>query len=259
MSRTMQCLVGSLLATALLTACSGDIASPTRDLSPRFSGQAAGGGATGGTATGGGGATKPPCTNAVSVVGTATEALSGNAFSATYSLTSCQSKTHVSLEVIDLTTGAMVFVAPDVAGTTVFWNVPYTLTTYRVDAYAYTLGVTGAVVATGSTTISAMNALPCTPWVTQKVTSGYWGIYAAVWSTPTAQTCGLNTLMNLTITNLATRQVELSLPGAAFGMVDFEGPQVSYSTPYRVTHSLVDRSGNVLATSSTDITSPALK
>ena len=119
MSRTLQSLVGSLLATALLTACNGEIVAPARDLSPRLSGQAAGDGATGGSATGGGGATKPPCTNAISDVGTATEVLSGNIFSATYSLTSCQSKKHVSLQVFDLATALSVFAVPDVSTNTV--------------------------------------------------------------------------------------------------------------------------------------------
>jgi hypothetical protein len=260
MSRTIQSLVGSLLATALLTACNGEIAAPARDLSPHFSGHAAGGGATGGTATGGGGgATKPACINAISVVGTATEALSGNIFSATYSLASCQSKTHVSLQVFDLATGLSVFAVPDVATNTVFWNVPYTLTSYRVDVIAYTLGLTGTTVATGSTVVSALNALPCTPYVSQKVTTGYWTTYAAVWSTPTVQDCGLGGTVHLTITNLSTGLVEMDLPGLWTSMVDFEGPQVSYSTWYRVKHDLVDRSGNVVTSSSTDVTTPPLK
>jgi hypothetical protein len=259
MSRIMQSLVASLLATAVLSACNSDIVAPARDPSPSLSGQAAGGGATGGVATGGGGATKPSCTNAISVVGTATEALSGNIFSATYSLKSCQSKTHVSLQVFDLATGLSVFAVPDVATNTVFWNVPYTLTTYRVDVIAYTLGLTGTTVATASTVVSALNALPCTPYVTQKVTTGYWTTYAAVWATPTVQDCGLGGTVHLTITNLTTGLVELDIPGLWTSMVDFEGQQVSYNTPYRVTHELVDRSGNVVTSSSTDVTTPPLK
>lgn len=50
------------------------------------------------------------------------------------------------------------------------WVLPYKLTSYRIDARAYTQD--GATVATASTTVSTMTPLPCTPYVYQTVTTG---------------------------------------------------------------------------------------
>lgn len=258
MIRTVRFVVGSLAAASLFAGCSSDISSPVRDLTPRFSGgSAGGGGATGGS---GGGSTKAACTNTLSVAATATEALAGNAFSATYTLGACQSQTRVSMTATDLSTGAMVWVSvPDLAGTIALWGLPYTLTSYRIDARAVA-GATNTVVATASTVVSTLNPLPCTMFVRQTVTVGYWGIYPAVWAASDAQACGTAGTVHLRITNMNTGKVELDYPSLApSSFIDFEGPIVSYSAPYRVEAELRSRLGEVLATSSTDVVSSPLR
>jgi len=87
------------------------------DIRPSFSGgSGAGGGGTGG------GVPKAACTNALTVSATATEAFTGNAFSAQYVLTSCQSKTHVAMTATDLSTGAIAWSSPDLLGLVALWT-----------------------------------------------------------------------------------------------------------------------------------------
>ena len=264
MIRTIRFVVGSLAAASLFAGCSGDISSPIREVRPRFSGGSTGGGSTGGGGTtsgggtGGGGSTT--CTNTLSVAASATEALAGNAFSATYALNACQSKTRVSMTATDLSTGAVVWVSvSDLAGTIALWGLPYSLTSYRIDATAVA-GSTNSVVAQASTIVSTLNPLPCDVFVHQTVTVGYWGIYPAVWAASDAQDCGLVGSVHLRITNLTTGKVELDYPSLArSSFIDFEGPIVSYGTPYRVDAELRSRLGDVLATSSTDVISSPLR
>ena len=220
-----------------------------------------GGGGTGGAATGGGGGgAKPPCTTALSVAATASQALTGNSFSATYTLVSCQSRTKVSLTATDIATGGIVYQSPDLIGTTAVWTLPYTLTAYLIDARAYS-GATGATLATTSTIVSTAQALPCTPAITETVTTGYWGIYPAVWNATNAQNCLIpNTRTHLRITNLNSGRVEYDTASPAMSwLLDYEGPIVSYNTPYRVDAELLDSSNSVLASSTQFATSAPLR
>ena len=249
MIRTLRLVVGGLAATTLLAACSNDIASPNGSLSPRFSG---------GIDAGGGG--KTSCTNTLAVTATATEALAGNAFSATYALNACQSKTRVSMTATDLSTGAVVWGSvPDILGTIALWGLPYNLTSYRIDAVARA-GSTNAVVATASTVVSTLDVIPCTSFVHETATVGYWGIYPAVWAATDAQDCGQGGTVHLVITNLTTGNIEREYPVIGLSsFIDFEGAIVSYNTPYRIYAELHSRSGAVIATSTTDITSSPLR
>ncbi len=259
MIRTFRFVVGGFAVAGLLTACSNDLASPIIE-GARFSGSASGGGATGGGGSTGGGGTKATCTNTLTVSASATEALAGNAFSATYVLNSCQSKTRVSMTATDLSTGAVVWASvSDLAGTIALWNMPYTLTSYRIDAQAVA-GSTNAVVATGSTVVSTLDVIPCTPFVHETATVGYWGIYPAVWAATDAQDCGRGGTVHLRITNLSSDGVELDYSGLGVStFIDFEGAIVSYNTPYRVYAELVAQDGEILGTSSTDVTSSPLR
>ena len=255
MIRTLRLVVGGLAVAGLSTACSNDFVSPIAVEGARFSGSTTGGGSTGGA-----GGTKAPCTNSLAVSGTATEALTGNAFSATYVLNACQSRTRVSMTATDLSTGAVVWSSiPDLAGTIALWNLPYTLTSYRIDARAVA-GSTNAVVATASSVVSTLDVIPCTPFVHETATVGYWGIYPAVWAATDAQDCGRVGTVHLRITNLTTDRVELDYPSVGISsFIDFEGAIVSYSTPYRIYAELIARDGEILATSSTDVVSSPLK
>lgn len=259
MIRTFRFVVGGLAVAGLFTACSNDLASPII-AGARLSGSASGGGVTGGGGAAGGSGTKATCNNTLAVSGSATEALSGNAFSATYVLNACQSKTRVSMTATDLYTGAVVWASvPDLAGTIALWNLPYTLTSYRIDARAVA-GSTNTVVATASTVVSTLDVIPCTPFVHETATVGYLGIYPAVWAATDAQDCGRVGTVHLRITNLSSGRVELDYPSVGISsFIDFEGAIVSYNTPYRVYAELVSRDGQVLATSSTDITSSPLR
>lgn len=256
MLRTLRLVVGGLAAAGLLTACASDIASPIAPQGARFSGNTGGGGSAGA----GGGSTKTSCTNTLAVSAAATEALSGNAFSATYVLNSCQSKTRVSMTATDLATGQVVWGSiTDLAGTIAIWNLPYKLTSYRIDARAVA-GSTNALVATASTVVSTLDPIACTPFVHETATVGYYGIYAAVWAATDAQDCGLGGTVHLQITNLNTSGVELDIADVGMSsFLDFEGPIVSYGTPYRVYAELRAATGEILATSSNDIVSSPLK
>ena len=267
MKRTFRFLAAGIVAAGFSAACGSELVAPTRDLSPRFSGgSATGGSATGGSATGGsasGGAAaggRAVCTNSLSLSATASEALGGNTFSAVYTLNACQSRTRVSMTATDLATGNVVWRSlPDLAGLTAVWGLPYTLTSYRIDATASIIS-SGVPVATASTVVSTLTPLACTVFMNQSVTTGYWGIYPAVWAASDAQDCGLSGHVHLRITNLNTGRVEyeyLNLPKSV--MIDFEGSIVSYDTPYRVYNELLDPSGNVLASSTTDVRSSVFR
>ncbi len=220
-------------------------------------GVSATGGAVGGT---GGGGTKIACITTLSVAATAAEALSGNSFSATFTLSSCQSRTKVGLTAIDIATGLVVYTSPDLIGTTAVWGLPYKLTSYQINARAYS-GLTGATLATASTIVNTTDVLPCTPAITETVTTGYFGIYPAIWNATNAQNCFIpNTSTHLRITNLATGLVvyETSSPAMSW-MLDFEGPIVAYSNRYEVDAELLDASGSILARSTQIVTSAPLR
>lgn len=218
---------------------------------------------SGGTSSGGGGivgGTKPACQTTLSVAASATESLAGNSFSATYALGSCQSRTKVSLTATDLSSGATVWSAPDLIGTTAVWSLPYTLTTYRIDARAYS-GQTGATLVTAWTTVGTLDALPCDRFLAESATVGYFGIYPAIWAATNAQSCGLaGTRVRLRITNLRSGQVQVDTSNLALSsMYDFEGPIVSYDTPYEIDADLLSATSEVLATTTTSVTSTPLR
>ena len=269
MKRIFRSVIGGLVATTLFAACSSDVVSPNGALSPRFSGGTGGGGtstggststgggtSTGGTATGG----KASCTNTLSVTATATEALKGNAFSATYALNSCQSNTRVSMTATDLSTGNVVWSSvPDLAGTIALWTLPYNLTSYRIDAKAVA-GSAYTLVATASTVVSTLDVIPCDVFVHETATVGYYLIYPAVWAATDAQDCGRGGTVHLQITNLTTGVIERDYPSVGLSsFIDFEGPVVAYNSPYRIYAELRSRLGEVLSTSTTDVMSSPLR
>jgi hypothetical protein len=263
MSYSHRFILGALAATALLTACSRDVLSPDMSASPKIvagSGTSGGGTSGGGTGGSGGGGVKAPCTNKLSVTADVTQALSGNAFTATTVLAACQGKTKVYVTSTDLANGLPVFVSANLQGFIALWTLPSELTTYRVDAKAVDDN-TGAVVATASTIVSTTaGPPPCQPFIRQTVTVGYYSIYPAVWAATDAQDCGSGGTVHLRITNLKSGLVELEyavLPTTTF--VDFEGPIVSYNTPYRVLSELRSSSGALIASSTTDTMTPLLQ
>jgi hypothetical protein len=229
-----------------------------------FASGGSGGGGGGGTATGGGttggGGTKPACVTALSVTGTATEALSGNSFTSSYVLNSCQSKTKVSLTAVDISTGLTVYLSPDLLATTAVWTLPYTLTQYLVTARAYS-GQTGATLATATTILSTVDPVPCTPSLVETITTGYFGIFPAIWDGYAAQNCLIpNTSVRLRITNVATGTVTYNLTTPVMSsMIDYEGVTVAYSNDYQFDAELIDSSGAVLARDSHVVTSPPLR
>jgi hypothetical protein len=223
------------------------------------SGGGGGGGGAGGGSGGGGGGTKASCTNTLTVTATATEDLAGNSFLASYALVACQPRTRVSMTATDLSTGAVVWSSlPDIAGTVALWSLPYTLTSYRIDARAYAAGV---LVASGSTTVDTLNPLPCDVYIHETTTVGYWSIYAAIWSATDARDCGLGgSTVRLRITNMSTGAVSLDYPWLPMSsLVDYEGPIVAYNTPYHVQAELVSSKGVVLASTSADVVSAPLR
>ena len=254
MFRTVRSLIAGVGGAALLAACSAsDAVAPKVAASEGvfLSGSSAGGG-------GGGGGGGTVCTNTLSVTGSATEALTGNAFVANYVLVACQPRTHVSMTATDLSTGAVVWASPDLIGTVALWTLPYRLTSYRIDVRAV---AALKVVATASTTVATLNPLPCDVILNQTVTTGYFGIYPAIWTAVDSRDCGRgNTSVHLRITNLTTGQVERDYPTLYTPTgVDFEGSVVAYNAPYRFEVELRTPNGDVLASKSQDVMSAVLR
>lgn len=222
---------------------------------------AASGGSGGGSGGGGGGGggTKTGCTNSVAVTATASESLSGNSFSATPILNSCQGKTKVSLTATDLSNGQLVMSVPDVSTASVFWTLPYKLTSYRIDARAFApIGGILSTVATGSTTVDTLTPLSCTPDVSELTRVGYWTTWAAIWASHSATDCGLGGTVEVRITNMTTGQVELDLPTSPLSTTyDYEGAQVAYNTPYHIESLLLSSTGELLDSASEDIVTPS--
>ena len=224
---------------------------------------ASGGSGSGGggvPSAGGGGVVKPPCTTTLSLVASATESLARNSFSATYTLGSCQSRTRISMTATDLSNGVLVYSSPDLIGSTAVWTLPYSLTSYRIIARAYS-GVTGATLATATTTVDTLDALPCTTFVNETATVGYFGIYPAIWAATNAEPCGApNAHIHVRITNLNSGRAEFdTITYGMSSLFDFEGAVVSYATPYEVDADLVSSSGAVLASSVSFVTSAPLR
>jgi hypothetical protein len=166
----------------------------------------------------------------------------------------------VGITATDIRSGLVVYSSPDLIGTTAVWTLPYTLTSYQINARAYS-GQTGATLATASTTVSTATPVPCDPSITEDVTTGYWGIYPAIWNATNAQNCLIpGTSTHLRITDLSTGVVKVDQTTSTMSwMLDFEGGIVSYSTDYQVEAELVDSSGVVLARSSQVVTSAPLR
>jgi hypothetical protein len=255
--------VAAVLTLALAPAAVASGGSGGGGTSTGGGGTSTGGGGTstggGGTSTGGGG-TKPACTTTLSLVATATQALSGNSFSATYTLGSCQSKTKVALTATDVASGQTVYSSPDLLGTTAVWTLPYTLTSYVIQARAYS-GQTGATLATASTIVSTADPVPCDPAISETVTTGYYGIYPAIWNATNAQNCLIpGTHTHLRITNLDTGAVTYDTDSPYMSwMLDYEGVAVPYDTPFEVDAQLVSSSGDVLASTTQYTRSTPLK
>ena len=246
-TRSIRFLMGTLAASTVIAACSGtDVVAPGS--AARFSG---------GSASGGGG---KQCTNSLSVIGSAAEALTGNTFQASYVVTSCTSKTRVSMRATELQTGKLVWQSvPDLAGTIAIWGLPYRLTSYRIDATAFS-GTANSVVATASTVISTLDALPCEAFIRETATVGYYINWPALWAAHDAQDCGQGGSVRLQITNMNTGAIERDYSG--FGMsatVDYEGAPVSYNTPYRVYVELKSWDGRVLASDTKDVVTSPLR
>jgi hypothetical protein len=271
MIRSVRLLVAGLTAAGFLAACSQDAVSPNNAAAPRFSGGSGGGGG-GGSVAGGGGSTstggggggggggKVSCTPSLTVAGAATEALSGNQFQATYVFNSCQSKNRVNMTATDLATGQVVWQSvPDLAGTIAIWTLPYKLASYRVDARAYS-GSAFTLAATASTIINTLDPIACTPFLHETATSGYWGVYAAIWLATDSQDCGQGGTVSMRVTNLNTGVDEISYPNIGMSsFIDFEGPIVSYDTPYRVYAELRSSTGELLDSKTVDIRSAVFR
>jgi hypothetical protein len=165
----------------------------------------------------------------------------------------------VSMTATDLSTGSVVWASlPDIVGTVAPWSLPYTLTSYRIDARAYAAGLQ---VASASTTVDTLNPLPCDVYIHETATVGYWGIYPAIWSATDARDCGLSgSTVRLRISRVSTGAVSLDYAWLSMSsVVDFEGPIVAYNTPYHIQAELVSSKGVVLASTSADVVSTPLR
>jgi hypothetical protein len=231
-------------------------------------GTATGGGGGGGTATGGVdagtggvGGGKAVCVPNATLTASAGLVPGAMGITAGYALASCVNKPHVRITMTNTSTNLVEYASPvDFLGSSVFYSMPYFGTTYRVDL-SVTSGTNPAVIATSTALVTTMATPPnCATITNSNESVGYWGTYAAVWVSTTAKDCGYGRqTVHLKITNLSTGRVEYDNPYVGMvSTIDFEGPIVSYDTPYQVDIE-VRGAGNEILDSRSDlmVTPPA--
>ncbi len=134
-------------------------------------------------------------------------------------------------------------------------------TTYNITATAYDAS-NGALLATGTTSVTT-GVLPanCAQIVNQNVTTGYWGIYAAVWISTSARDCGYGgESVHVKVTNMTSGQVEYenyNMPMS--GLLDFEGPIVKFNTPYQFDVDIRGWDNEILDSRSQIVTTPVAR
>jgi uncharacterized repeat protein (TIGR01451 family) len=113
--------------------------------------------------------------------------------------------------------------------------------------------------------VPTVQAAPCAALTSVTAPVGYYLIYAAIWNTFTLQSCSsssetvsvqvqeLNTITGA-IDYDVTWYVSL-VPSQNYSMV-LDNDFAAYSTPYTITYTVRDASGNVLSTQSTSATTP---
>ena len=92
--------------------------------------------------------------------------------------------------------------------------------------------------------------------------SGYsWINWAAIWTAYTVQDCGYGReTVEIRVTNLTTGQLEFSYGQFTLsGVFDYEGNVTSYDTPYQIDVLVHGALGEVLHSTSRQITTPPLK
>lgn len=108
-------------------------------------------------------------------------------------------------------------------------------TTYTISASAYD-AYNGAPLATATSSVTT-GLLPanCAQIVGQNITTGYWGIYAAIWIQTQARDCGYGgESVHVKVTNMNSGQVEYEVYNMGMSsLLDFEGPIVKKATPYQ--------------------------
>jgi hypothetical protein len=179
---------------------------------------------------------------------------------ASYSLVWCAGTSTVLMSATNTITGVMEWSQYATATTDLLFPSPQFSSNYRIDVTAYD-GV-GVVLARASTTLTTMAApLNCATITNENLSTGYWGIYAAIWISTTAKDCGYGrTSTHMRITNLNSGLVEYDLSGLSLvSFIDFEGSITKYDTPYRIDIDVVGAANEVLDSSSQTIITPPLR
>lgn len=99
---------------------------------------------------------------------------------------------------------------------------------------------------------------PCAT-VTVKNTTGYYKIWAAIWSQYSlANNCGVGVNVRFTYFNTLTNQVDFTA-GAFAGSGTIDEDWAAFSTPYVVTVEITDVYGNLVSSQSETVTTPKPK
>jgi hypothetical protein len=178
---------------------------------------------------------------------------------ANYSLVWCAGTSLVAMTATNTATGLVEWTQYAAGTTTLTYPTPKFDTTYRIDVTAYE-GV--AVLAQASRLVTTIPTPPnCATITNENLSTGYWGLYAAIWVSTTAKDCGYGrTSVHMRITNLSSGQVEYENYGYGLvSLVDYEGSIVKYSTPYQIDVDVRGASNEILDSSSQTITTPPMK
>jgi uncharacterized repeat protein (TIGR01451 family) len=116
--------------------------------------------------------------------------------------------------------------------------------------------------------VPTVQAAPCAALTSVTAPVGYYLIYAAIWNTFTVQSCSSSAeavSVQIQELNTITGAIDYDVtwfvtltPSQNFSMV-LDNDFAAYSTPYTITYTVRDSSGNVLSTRSTSATTPGPK
>ena len=145
----------------------------------------------------------------------------------------CIGATNVLVTLTNASTGLVEFTGYASSGSIRFASA-HANTTYNVAATMY--DATNARVLATATGSAATGVLPpnCATITNLNVTTGYWGIYPAIWISTSARDCGYGGQhVHVQVTDISTGVISTQYDAAMTSVIDFEGAIVKYNNDYR--------------------------
>jgi len=171
----------------------------------------------------------------------------------------CLGPTNAYVTFTNSSTGAVEFSGYASAGS-VFVPRPHGTTTYDVAATLYD-AANGSVLTTATDTVSTGTLPPnCATLTNFNITTGYWGIYPAIWISTTAKDCGYGGQhVHVQVTDVSTGDIATQYDTGMSSLIDFEGAVVKYGSDYRFDVDVRGADNEVLDTRSAVVTSAPLR